>query len=76
MRFGLATEAWSLVRVSFDFLLLTQICRSEAGRACPLCPGNSDVNLFSYGQGIINLDAEIPDCAFNLGMAQEDLHRS
>ena len=39
-------------------------------------PGYSDVNLFSYGQRIINLDTEIPDGAFNLRVAQEDLHRS
>jgi len=26
---------------------------------CPLCPGTSDVHLFGYGKGIINLDAEI-----------------
>src|SRR5262245_14500619 len=32
---------------------------SEVGRACPLCPGNSDVNLFRYGEGVVDLDAEI-----------------
>jgi hypothetical protein len=32
---------------------------SWLGRACPLCPGNSDINLFCYGQGIIDLDAEV-----------------
>jgi hypothetical protein len=33
-----------------------------------LCPGNSDVNLFRYGKGIINLDAEVPDGTFDLCM--------
>jgi hypothetical protein len=30
--------------------------------------------LFRYGQGVINLDAEIPDGALNLGMAEQQLH--
>jgi hypothetical protein len=37
------------------------------GRACLLCPGISDINLFRYCQGVIDLDAEIPDRAFDLG---------
>jgi hypothetical protein len=28
-----------------------------SGRSCLLCPGNSDINLFCYGKGIIDLDA-------------------
>jgi hypothetical protein len=36
-----------------------------------LCPGISDVNLFRYCQGVIDLDAEIPDRAFNLGMSEQ-----
>jgi hypothetical protein len=35
---------------------LAQSCQSRPGRACPLCPGNSDINLFSYSQGIIDFD--------------------
>ena len=46
------------------------------GRACPLCPGDSDVNLFRYAKRIIDFDAEVPDCAFDLGVAQEQLHRA
>jgi hypothetical protein len=45
----------------------------RAGRACPLCPGISDINLFRYRQGVIDLDAEIPDCAFDLGMPKQEL---
>jgi hypothetical protein len=36
----------------------------RAGRACPLCPGISDINLFRYCEGIIYFDAEISDRAF------------
>jgi hypothetical protein len=43
------------------------------GRACLLCPGISDVNLFRYCQGIIDLDAEIPDRTFDLGMPKQEL---
>src|SRR4029079_16179301 len=43
------------------------------GRACPLCPGISDINLFRYCQGVIDLDAEIPDRAFDLGMPEQEL---
>jgi hypothetical protein len=28
------------------------------GRACLLCPGSSDVNLFRYGQGIVDLGCQ------------------
>jgi len=35
--------------------------------ACLLCPGYSDINLFRYGKGIINLD---------LCMPEQELHRS
>ena len=43
------------------------------GRACPLCPGISDINLFRYRQGVIDLDAEIPHRAFDLGMPEQEL---
>ena len=35
-----------------------------------LCPCSSDVNLFRYGEGIIDFDAEIPDGALDLRMPQ------
>jgi hypothetical protein len=41
------------------------------GRACQLCLGISDINLFSYGQGIIHFDAQISDRAFDLGMPEQ-----
>ena len=45
----------------------------EVGRACPLCPSISDINLFRYCEGIIYLDAEISHRAFDLGMTEQEL---
>ena len=47
-----------------------------AGRACPLCPCISDINLFRYCKCVIDLDAEIPDCAFDLGVTEQELDSS
>ena len=47
-----------------------------SGRACLLCPGSSDVNLFRNGEGIIDLDTEVPDSAFDLGVTEQELHGS
>ena len=44
------------------------------GQSTSALPGNSDINLFCYGQGVINLDAEVSDGAFDLGMAEQELH--
>src|SRR5690349_11941522 len=55
-------------------LLLAQICRCWSGRACRLCPDISDVDLFRYREGIIYLNAEVSDGAFNLGVAEQELH--
>ena len=46
------------------------------GRACPLCPGTSDVNLFCYCQSIIHFDAEISGRAFDFGVAGQRLYGS
>ena len=43
------------------------------GRACPLCPGISDINLFRYCQSVIDFDAEIADRAFDFGMSEQEL---
>ena len=45
-----------------------------SGRAFPLCPGSSDVDLFRYREGIIHLYAKVSDGAFDLGMAEQELH--
>ena len=34
---------------------------------------SSDINLFHYSQGVIDLDAEISDRAFDLGVAEQKL---
>jgi hypothetical protein len=46
------------------------------GRACPLCPGDSDINLFGNRERVVNLDAEIAYRAFDLGVAEQELHGS
>jgi hypothetical protein len=46
------------------------VCRERTGRACLLCPGISDVNLFRYREGIVYLNAEVSDGAFDFGMAK------
>jgi hypothetical protein len=35
---------------------------------------DSDINLFRYGKGIIDLDAEVSDGAFDLGVPEQELH--
>jgi hypothetical protein len=47
--------------------------RLGSGRACPLCPRISDVNLFCYCEGVIYFDAEISNRAFDLGMSEQKL---
>jgi hypothetical protein len=42
----------------------------QTGRARPLCPGNSDINLFCYSERIIDFDPKISDRAFDLGMPE------
>src|SRR5260221_5958263 len=55
--------------------LLAHGCQIRVGRAGPLCRGYADVNLSRYGKGIVDLDTEVPNRAFDLGMAQQKLHR-
>jgi hypothetical protein len=45
----------------------------RSGRACPLCPGISDINLFCYCQSIVHFDTEISNRAFDLGVAEQKL---
>src|ERR1700722_6075724 len=45
----------------------------EGGQSMSALPGHSDINLFRYCQGVIDLDAKIPDRAFDLGMPQQEL---
>ena len=44
--------------------------RLERGKACRLCPCSSDVDLFGYGESVIDLNAEIAHCALDLFVPQ------
>src|SRR5258707_13211995 len=44
------------------------------GQSMSALPGNSDIDLFRYGQGVIDLDTEVSDGAFDLGVAEQELH--
>jgi hypothetical protein len=54
--------------------LVAQRYENGMGRACLLCPGSSDINLFRYGKGIIDLNAEVRDGAFDLPVPKQELH--
>ena len=51
--------------------LQRRLGRSKASR---LCPGNSDVDLLGYGEGIIDLNTEVAHRALNLLVPQQKLH--
>jgi hypothetical protein len=55
--------------VAHELLLLAQALRFGSGRACRLCPGNSDVDLLRNHEGVVNLDPEVTDRALDLGVA-------
>jgi hypothetical protein len=42
----------------------------DVGRACPLCPGTSDIHLLGDCQGVVDLDPEITHGALNLGVTE------
>jgi hypothetical protein len=46
------------------------LCVPLKGRALLLCPVRLNVDLLRYGEGIVHIDAEIPDGALYLGVAQ------
>jgi hypothetical protein len=55
------------------------MARSRArwtGRACPLCPGTSDINLFCYRESIIHLDPKISNRALYFGVTEQELDRT
>jgi hypothetical protein len=56
-------------------LFLARFCRERLGRACPLCPGISDVDLFRYRKCVIDLNAEVSDGAFNFCVTEQELYR-
>ena len=46
------------------------------GRALLLCPVSSNVDLLRYGEGIVNIDAEIPDSTLYFAVTEQKLNRS
>ena len=56
--------------------LLAQSRLRERGRACPLCPVSSDVDLFCYRERIVDFNSQVPDRALDLGVPQKQLHGS
>ena len=46
----------------------------NGGRACPLCPGSSDIDLLCNRESVIDLDAQASDCAFDLRVAKRKLN--
>lgn len=46
----------------------------RSGRARQLCPGSSDVDFFSYFNRVVDLDAEIPNRALDLGVTEQQLN--
>ena len=74
MKAGPATRGGpEFVRLAGTSRLLTLQRRLKRGNASRLCPGNSDVDLFGYGESVIDLNVEIPDGALDLGMSQQQL---
>ncbi len=55
--------ARSYHRLGVGRLLMALQRRLGRGKASRLCPCSSDVDLFGYGEGVIDLNAEIADCA-------------
>jgi hypothetical protein len=50
--------------------------RAKLGRACPLCPGISDINLFRNRKRIVHFDTKASDCALDFSVAKQQLDSS
>src|ERR1700730_836586 len=48
--------------------------RLGRGKASRLCPCSSDVDLFGYGESVIDLNAEVAHRALNLLVPQQKLY--
>jgi hypothetical protein len=49
---------------------LARLGHKLMGRACPLCPGTSDIHLLGYCQGVVDFDPKIPNSALDLGVTE------
>jgi hypothetical protein len=56
-----------------EISVLAQDRRLEGGQSMSALPGYFRNRLFHYCQGVIDLNAEIPDRAFDLGMSEQEL---
>jgi hypothetical protein len=52
---------------------LAQSGGRRSGRACPLYPVISDINLFRYRRSIVHFYSKISNCACDLGVAKQRL---
>ena len=77
-KFSPNDQGYCCTSVIFDYARESAIGpkpRCVLGRACPLCPGISDVYLFSYRESVINLNAEVSDGAFDFCVTEQELYR-
>ena len=58
-----------------EFRSLAQFGCCRRGRAIPLCPRTSDVDLFGYRESVVDLDAEIAHRALDFLVSQQKLYR-
>jgi hypothetical protein len=70
------TQSEKTLRQSFRRILTARGRKLPklVGQSMSALPGNSDIDLFCYGQGVIDLDTEVSDGAFDLGVAERELH--
>ena len=47
----------------------------QSASALPRTPRTSDFDFLGNGDGIVDLDAEVPHCAFHFLMSEQKLHR-
>ena len=55
--------------------LLARTSTQQVGRACPLCPGTSDVDFLRNLKGVIDLNAQVSHRALDLRVAEQQLNR-
>ena len=74
--FNFLYPRWNSTCSLSNLVDMARFCRERLGRACPLCPGISDVNLFRYRKRVIHLNTEVSDGAFDFGVPEQELHGS
>jgi len=69
----LRSELFNLAGSKVRIWHLSDLVRG--GRAVPLCPGRSDVDLFRDGESVVDLNPQIAHGALDLLVAQQKLDR-